>query len=176
MFRELLKAPVIDKAIMPREKQAISLITATFLCRNYIRWLAGNCRFQFPSERRGRCRSPIRGGSGLVGGWMASEKIGEDKIRFKPSWPNGGILDSVANTHLFLAWTACGDGRLAIHLQCLAQCTCRYAGSIWDHWRSSSFRFFRTNRQSTGVSNLLRTNEANYQNQCYNVELTEYIQ
>ncbi len=55
---------------------------------------------------------------------MASEKIGkigvkEDRFyisRFDPKHPgqiNQGIIDSVANTHLFLAWTACGEGRLA---------------------------------------------------------------
>jgi hypothetical protein len=40
---------------------------------------------------------------------------------------------------------------------------------------------FGKNRSSEPIdrqrdSNLLRTNEANYQNQCYNVELTEYTQ
>jgi hypothetical protein len=70
---------------------------------------------------------------------MASEKIGEDKIRFKTSWPNEGILDSVANTHLFLAWTAFGDGRLAIHLQCLAHADTQGPfGTIGDNRRSDS--------------------------------------
>jgi hypothetical protein len=35
-------------------------------------------------------------------------------------------------THLFLAWTACGDGRLPY------TCACRYTGSIWDHLRKLS--------------------------------------
>ncbi len=105
MVRALLKAPVMEEAIRLLEERTISLITATFLCHNYIRWLARNCLFQFP--RRG------------FGGRMASEKISEHKIRFKTSRPNQGTLDSVVNTHLYLAWTACGDGRLAMHLRML---------------------------------------------------------
>ena len=76
--------------------------------------------------RGGSGLARIRGGSGLAGGRMASEKIGKIPVRkerfyfkeFDSKYPgqiNQGSIDSVANTHLFLACTARGEGRLAGH-------------------------------------------------------------